>query len=92
MVRFFSQLGLLLLAAPTSVAFTAAPARRSITNLYNVPPPSAGGDAVTIKDKADRESPPQSFYQLQINCARAAELAINDGNRLIEVEVSEHTL
>lgn len=55
--------------------------------LYNVPPPSTNGDPAVIKDVADREGPPQSFYQLQINCARAAELAIRDGYKLIEVEV-----
>ena len=55
--------------------------------LYNVPPPSTSGDPAVIKDVADREGPPQSFYQLQINCARAAELAIRDGYKLIEVEV-----
>lgn len=56
------------------------------TALYNVPPPSIDGDPVTIKEAADRESPPQSFFQLQVNCARAAELAIRDGHKLIEVE------
>mmetsp|Transcript_555 Transcript_555/g.972 ORF Transcript_555/g.972 Transcript_555/m.972 type:complete len:406 (-) Transcript_555:180-1397(-) len=58
----------------------------SKTILYNVPPPSIDGDPNAIKDTADRESPPQSFFQLQLNCARAAELAIRDGHRLIEVE------
>lgn len=56
------------------------------TKLYNVPPPSTQGDPAAIKDVADREGPPQSFYQLQINCARAAELAIRNGHKLIEVE------
>jgi len=58
------------------------------TSLFNVPPPGTDADPQTIKAASDREAPPQSFYQLQINCARAAELAIKDGHRLIEVEVS----
>jgi hypothetical protein len=55
--------------------------------VYNVPPPGIDADAATLKDASDRESPPQSFYQLQANCARSAELAIRDGYKLIEVEV-----
>ena len=61
--------------------------KASNTMLYNVPPPSTEGDPAAVKDVADREGPPQSFYQLQLNCARAAELAIRDGYKLIEVEV-----
>jgi hypothetical protein len=37
--------------------------------VYNVPPPGIDADAATLKDASDRESPPQSFYQLQANCA-----------------------
>ena len=59
----------------------------SSTCLYNVPPPSLD-DEEAIKDASDRESPPQSFYELQLNSARAAQLAINDGYKLLEVEVS----
>lgn len=55
-------------------------------NLFNVPPLSTNADASTIKSAADRESPPQSFYQLQINSARATERAIRDGKKLIEIE------
>lgn len=58
----------------------------SATRLYNVPPP-AMDDAVANKEFSDREGPPSSFYQLQINCVRAAKLAIADGFKLIEVEV-----
>jgi len=57
----------------------------SSTCLYNVPPPSLN-DQEAIKDASDRESPPQSFYELQINSARAAQLAINDVYKLLEVE------
>lgn len=59
----------------------------SNTRVYNVPPPGTNADAATLKDAADRESPPQSFYQLQANCARATELAIKDGHKLLEIEV-----
>lgn len=57
------------------------------TFLCNVPPPSAD-DVETIKDSSDRESPPQSFYELQLSSAKAAKLAIKDGFKLLEVEVS----
>lgn len=53
--------------------------------LYSVPPPSAD-NPVALKRASDRESPPSSFYELQINCARAAKLAMNDGHQLLEVE------
>ena len=59
----------------------------SSSKLYNVPPLPADADSATIKDASDREGPPQSFFQLQINCARAAERAIRDGYKLLEVEV-----
>ena len=55
------------------------------TTLYNVPPPSTG-DSTSLKEVADREKPPASFFELQINSARAAQLAIDDGHRFIEVE------
>lgn len=58
----------------------------SSSKLYNVPPLPADADSAVIKDSADREGPPQSFFQLQINCARAAELAIRDGYKLLEIE------
>ena len=66
--------------------------RNKETMLYNVPPPGTDSDPLTIKESSDREAPPQSFYQLQINSARAAELAIRDGYKLIEVEVSSFIL
>ena len=65
----------------------ASPVSKS-TCLYNVPPPSLD-DPEAVKAAADRESPPQSFYELQINSARAAQLAINDGFKLLEVEVRQ---
>ena len=45
-------------------------------------------DPVAVKTASDREAPPASFYELQIKCARAAKLAMNDGYKLLEVEVS----
>lgn len=94
MVRFGFQIASLLLLATGSEAFTTLSTRALSTapistRLFNVPPPGTDSDPQTIKDKADREAPPQSFYQLQVNCARAAELAIKDGHKLIEVEVSK---
>ena len=44
-------------------------------------------DPASLKDTASREAPPQSFYQLGVNSVRAAELAITDGHKLIEIEV-----
>jgi hypothetical protein len=44
-------------------------------------------DAVlAIKDAADRESPPQSFFQLQKNSVRAVQSALRDGHKLLEIE------
>lgn len=56
----------------------------------NVPLPSAEGGATPeeIKAAADKMAPPGSFYELQIASVRAAEGAIRDGYRLLEVEVS----
>ena len=61
--------------------------RRSPTSLFNVPPPESEVDSVSIKDAADRAKPPQSFYELQINSVKATNLALEDGERLIEIEV-----
>jgi len=47
-------------------------------------PPSA--DADVIKSQADREPPPSSFYELQIASTKAAQLAIDDGEKLLEIE------
>jgi len=55
------------------------------TTLYNVPPPSTE-DPASLKESSDRERPPASFFELQINSARAAQLAIDAGERFIEVE------
>lgn len=55
------------------------------TTLHNVPPPSTE-DPASLKESSDREKPPASFFELQINSARAAQLAIDAGERFIEVE------
>lgn len=57
----------------------------------NVPLPSIEGGATPeeIKAAADKMAPPGSFYELQIASVRAAEDAIRDGYRLLEVEVSK---
>lgn len=73
----------------TTTTMTNSPSTRtasSATRLYNVPPPSAD-DPVALKTYSDREKPPGSFYELQINCARAAKLAMEDGHNLLEIEV-----
>ena len=70
-----------------AITFTDTEKLRLSPKLYNVPPLPSDADSATIKASSDREGPPQSFFQLQINCARAAELAIKDGYKLLEVEV-----
>lgn len=69
----------------TATSLSKHQAKPSLTRLYNVPPPSPD-DPVKLKASSDREAPPSSFYELQINCARAAKLAMDDGYKLIEVE------
>ena len=56
----------------------------------NIPSPTYEGGATPeeIKDAADKVAPPSSFYELQIASVRAAQDAIRDGYRLLEVEVS----
>lgn len=39
-----------------------------------------------LRDIANRQPPPQNFYELQSNSAKAAQLAIDDGQKLLEVE------
>jgi hypothetical protein len=95
---FLCQSLILLLLAGMSESFTIASPKSSSklgknnvpsrSKLYNVPPKTVNdSDPATIKDAANREPPPQSFYQLGVNSVRAAELAIADGNKLIEIEV-----
>lgn len=72
---------------PTFLAKTCSSNCDKITQLYNVPPQTSESmSKEDIKSSADRQSPPQSFFELQQNCQRAAELAIADGFQLLEVE------
>ncbi|EED90880.1 predicted protein [Thalassiosira pseudonana CCMP1335] len=54
----------------------------------NIPTPTTSGGATPeeIKSAADKEAPPSSFYELQRASVRAAQNAIGDGYRLLEVE------
>ncbi|CAB9498377.1 Domain of unknown function (DUF1995) [Seminavis robusta] len=57
----------------------------STTRLYNIPPPSLN-DAKAFKEYADKQPPPASFFELQQDCTKAAQLALRDGHKLIEIE------
>ena len=57
---------------------------RNLNVCYNVPADISDWD--TVKSAADREPPPSSFFVLQENSVKAAKLAIDQGERLIEVE------
>jgi len=54
----------------------------------NIPAPTIEGGATPdeLKSFADSASPPASFFELQRASVRAAEMAIDDGHRLLEVE------
>lgn len=82
-----------LLCLPLASAFSLTFLPQSLVStsrLFDVPVPSPS-DNVALKVKADREKPPQSFFELNINCAKAAKLAIADGYKLIEVEVCTYS-
>jgi hypothetical protein len=73
-------------------AFTATPKTTSTvattssnTQLYNVPPPSMN-DVEGSKTYASKQSPPSSFFQLQQDCLLAAQRALKDNHRLLEIE------
>ncbi|OEU23411.1 hypothetical protein FRACYDRAFT_274091 [Fragilariopsis cylindrus CCMP1102] len=55
------------------------------TQLYNVPPPSMK-DVEGSKIYASKQSPPSSFFQLQQDCLFAAQRALQDNYRLLEIE------
>jgi len=73
----------------TTTAFTTAPLqqqqRSPAFELFNVPPP-ASDDVEATKEYASKQAPPASFFQLQQDCLAAAQRAIADGQRLMEVE------
>lgn len=54
----------------------------------NIPAPTAEGGATPdeLKTSADSASPPASFFELQRASVRAAQMAIDDGHRLLEIE------
>jgi len=56
--------------------------------MMNVPTPTAEGGATPeeVKEAADREGPPASFYELQRASVRAVKTAIADDHRLMEIE------
>ena len=59
------------------------------TQLYmNIPLPTTEGGATPeeVKEAANSVGPPSSFYELQRASVRAAQMAIDDGQTLLEVE------
>jgi len=80
-------------AATTTTAFTAAPSttvrqqqkRSTAFEIFNVPPP-ASDDVEATLEYASKQPPPGSFFQLQQDCLAAAQRAIADGQKLMEVE------
>ena len=78
----------------TTPKTSAARRPNNLTIHRNVPLPSIEGGASPeeVKAAADKMAPPASFYELQIASVRAAEDAIRDGYRLLEIEVSFYVL
>lgn len=80
-------------ATTTTTAFTAAPSttvrqqqkRSTAFEIFNVPPP-ASDDVEATLDYTSKQPPPGSFFQLQQDCLAAAQRAIADGQKLMEVE------
>lgn len=69
----------------TTTTATSSSSTTSTTALFNIPPPSTQ-DKVAFQEYANKQSPPSSFYELQQDCIRSAQLAIDDGLTLLEVE------
>lgn len=78
-------LALLSLVVSSSAWVAVKPVPGTASRLYNVPPPSVE-DADAYKAYADKQAPPASFFELQQDCVKAAQLALKDGNKLLEVE------
>mmetsp|Transcript_33085 Transcript_33085/g.78193 ORF Transcript_33085/g.78193 Transcript_33085/m.78193 type:complete len:395 (-) Transcript_33085:2062-3246(-) len=73
-------------STPSSASSFSPPGRSSSSSaLFNVPPPSSD-DVVATKDYASKLPPPASFFQLQQDCLAAANRAIVDDQKLLEVE------
>eukprot|EP00536_Pseudo-nitzschia_multiseries_P018065 jgi/Psemu1/264676/estExt_Genewise1Plus.C_21160004 len=68
----------------TTTTTTTTATRRSFA-LFNVPPPSSD-DVVATRDYASKLPPPGSFFQLQQDCLAAANRAIADDQKLLEIE------
>ena len=80
----------LMAATTTTTAFTSAPAqqqsKRSVSfQMFNVPPP-ASDDVEATKEYTSKQAPPASFFQLQQDCLAAAQRAVADGQKLMEIE------
>ncbi|KAL7535051.1 hypothetical protein ACHAXR_006237 [Thalassiosira sp. AJA248-18] len=72
-----------LITTPTTTTCTPT------TKLHmNIPAPTTEGGATPeeIKSAADNIAPPSSFYELQRASVRAAQMAIEDGYTLLEIE------
>lgn len=80
------------LLAGVSTAFVQSPSSTSTqtlssstSRLYNIPPPSTK-DKEAYQAYANKQAPPASFFELQQDCIRSAQLGIEDGELLLEVE------
>lgn len=71
--------------SPSSKQATTAATTTTTTTLFNVPPPSTD-DKEAFKAFANKQPAPASFFELQQDCIRSTQLAIDDGLRLLEVE------
>jgi hypothetical protein len=69
----------------TATATATTTPTTTTTQLYNVPPPSMK-DVEGSKIYASKQSPPSSFFQLQQDCLFAAQRALQDHHRLLEIE------
>ncbi|CAJ1936001.1 unnamed protein product [Cylindrotheca closterium] len=86
-ITLISTGGLLLTTARGCSAFSPSSTQQlsSKTALFNIPPPSVD-DIEGFKAYADRQNAPASFFELQSDCLRSAQLAIRDGFDLLEIE------
>merc|ERR1740117_2504710 len=72
-------------SSSSTVTATTTTTTTTTTQLYNVPPPSMK-DVEGSKIYASKQSPPSSFFQLQQDCLFAAQRALQDKHRLLEIE------
>lgn len=71
--------------ARSSALTTSTTSSSTSSALFNVPPP-ASDDATATLDYASKLPPPGSFFQLQQDCLAAANRAVRDGEKLLEIE------